>query len=157
DARAAWEAARDRPGFPPWAASLAPTLEAIAARLASDPRRVVSHNDVNPVNVLWDGARTWLVDWDVAALGHPYYDLATFAVFLRMSDEVAFEFAARHDGAPLDEPSRKTFKALQRLMALLCGLTFLRLVDDLGVLAAPTRAEAPSLGDVYAGLRTGKL
>ena len=53
--RAAWEAARDRPGFPPWAASLAPTLETLAATLVRDPRRGVSHNDVNPMNVAGGG------------------------------------------------------------------------------------------------------
>ena len=47
--------ARSRPGFPSWAASLSPTFDAIAAMLSADPRRVLSHNDVNPMNVLWDG------------------------------------------------------------------------------------------------------
>ena len=65
--------ARSRPGFPSWAASLSPTFDAIAAMLSADPRRVLSHNDVNPMNVLWDGERTWPVDREVAALGHPHY------------------------------------------------------------------------------------
>jgi aminoglycoside phosphotransferase (APT) family kinase protein len=155
--RAAWEAARDRPAFPPWAASIAPTLETLAATLARDPRRVVSHNDVNPMNVLWDGARAWLVDWEVAGLGHPYFDLATFALFLRLGDDVALALAARHDGAPLDDRSRGTFRALRQLVGLLCGLTFLGLVDDLGVRPAPTKGDAPSLGDCYDAMRAGQL
>jgi aminoglycoside phosphotransferase (APT) family kinase protein len=156
-ARAAWEAGHDRPGFPPWAASIPPTLEAIAATLAGDPRRVVSHNDLNPGNVLWDGARAWLVDWEVTGLGHPYFDLATLALFLLLGDDVALELVARHDGAPLDERSRASFRALRQLVAILCGLTFLSLVDDLGVRPAPTRADAPSLGDCYAAMRAGEL
>ena len=155
--RAAWEAARGRPGFPPWAAALAPTLEALAATLARDPRRVVSHNDVNPTNVLWDGARAWLVDWEVAGLGHPYFDVATFAVFLRLGDDLALDLAARHDSAPLDDRSRETFRALRQLVGLLCGLTFLGLVDDLGVRPAPTKRDAPSLGDCYDAMRAGQL
>jgi len=156
-ARKAWEANRDRPGFPPWAASLAPTLEAIAATLAGDPRRVVSHNDVNPVNVLWDGKCAWLVDWEVAGLGHPYFDLATLALFLRVEDDVALQLVARHDGAPPDERSRASLRALRQLAGLLCGLTFLSLVDDLSVRPAPTRMDAPSLGDCYAAMRAGEL
>jgi aminoglycoside phosphotransferase (APT) family kinase protein len=156
-ARTAWEAARDRPGFPPWAVSLAPTFEKIAATLAADPRRVVSHNDFNPVNVLWDGSRAWVIDWEVTGLGHPYYDLATLALFLRQEEGVAFELAAVHDGAPLDERSRATFRALRQLVGLLAGLTFLGMVEDLGVRAAPTHADAPALGDVYAALRSGEL
>ena len=156
-ARATWEAGRNRPGFPPWATSLAPTLEAIAATLAWDPRRVVSHNDLNPVNVLWDGTRAWLVDWEVTGLGHPYYDLAVLALFLRLADDVALELVARHDGATLDERSRATFRALRQLAGLLSGLTFLSLVDDLSVRPAPARADAPSLGACYEAMRAGEL
>jgi aminoglycoside phosphotransferase (APT) family kinase protein len=155
--RAAWEAGRGRPGFPPWAAPLPSMLEAIAGTLADDPRRVVSHNDLNPGNVLWDGTRAWLVDWEVTGLGHPYFDLATLALFLLLGDDVAFELAARHDGAPLDERSRASFRALRQLVAVLCGLTFLGLVDDLGVRPAPKLEDAPSLGDCYAAMRAGEL
>jgi len=155
--RAAWEAGRDRPGFPPWAVPLGPALEAIAATLADDPRRVVSHNDVNPGNLLWDGARAWLVDWEVTGLGHPYYDLASLALFLRLEDEAALGLATRHDGAPLDERSRASFRALRQLVGLLCGLTFLSLVDDLSVRPAPTLADAPSLLDCYQAMRAGEL
>jgi aminoglycoside phosphotransferase (APT) family kinase protein len=155
--RAAWAAARDRPGFPRWALALAPTLEQISETLASDPRRVVSHNDVNPGNVLWDGARTWLVDWDVAGLGHPYFDLATLSLFLCLDDPVAFDLAARHDEAPLDEPSQATFRVLRQLAGLLCGLTFLGLVDDLSIVTAPTPREAPSLSRCYEALRRGEF
>ncbi len=153
----AWEAARDRPGYPPWARSLGPTLEAIAATLAGDPRRVVSHNDVNPGNVLWDGTRAWLVDWEVTGLGHPYYDLATVALFLRLPDEVTFDMVARHDGAPPDERARASFRALRQLVGLLCGLTFFSLVDDLTVVPAATRAESPSLSAFYEALRAGTI
>jgi aminoglycoside phosphotransferase (APT) family kinase protein len=156
-AQSAWEAARVRPGFPPWARDLAPTFAAIAEVLAGDPRRVVSHNDVNPGNFLWDGARAWLIDWEVAGLTHPYYDLAALALFLRLEDDAAFQLCARHDGAPLDDRARATFRALRQLVGLLCGLTFLGLVDDLLVRAAPTLADAPALTDVYAAMRTGQL
>jgi aminoglycoside phosphotransferase len=156
-ARATWEAGRERPGFPPWATSLAPTFEALAAALARDPRRVVSHNDVNPVNVLWDGARAWLVDWEVAGLAHPHFDLATLALFSRLADDVALDLVARHDGAAPDERSRATFRGLRQFAGLFCGLTFLGMVDDLRVRPAPTLADAPSLLDCYTAMRAGGL
>jgi thiamine kinase-like enzyme len=154
--RSAWQAARDRPGFPSWALALDPMLAEIAATLARDPRRVVSHNDVNPGNLLWDGARAWLVDWEVSGLGHPYYDLATLALFLNLDEQTAFSLAAHHDGAALNESARGTFRAQRRLVGLLSGLTFLGLVDDLLVRTAETVADAPSLSDCYAAFRTGK-
>jgi len=139
------------------AASLDEALGPIAAALAKDPRRVLSHNDVNPGNVVWDGTRAWLVDWDVAGLGHPYYDLATLALFLRLEDGVALDLCARHDGAPLDDRSRASFRALRKLVGLLCGLTFLGLVEDLTVLPVKTLDGTPSLGDCYAAMRAGQV
>ena len=156
-ARAAWEACRHRPGFPAWASSLAPTLDELASVLERDQRRVVSHNDINPGNFLWDGTRAWLVDWEVAGLGHPYYDLAALALFLRLDDDAIFALAARHDGTLLDQSSRATFHALRRLVGLVSGLTFLGLVEDLGTLIATTPADAPTLGDCYRALREGQL
>jgi thiamine kinase-like enzyme len=155
--RAAWDACRSRPAFPPWADAIGAQLEATAAMLANDSRRVVSHNDVNPHNVIWDGARAWLVDWEASGLLHPYYDLATFALFLRIDDDAALAIAARHDGAALDEPSREIFRALRRLGAVLSGLAFLRLVDDFTVRPSPTRADAPTLASCYEGMRAGQL
>ncbi len=156
-ARTAWQQQRTRAGFPSWAASLATTFDAIATVLADDARRVVSHNDVNPMNVIWDGAKAWLVDWDVAGLGHPHYDLATFAMFLRLDEAVAGELVARHDGVSLDERQRLGFRALRQLVAVLCGLTFLGLSEDLGARPAPALQDAPSLGDCYAAMRAGQL
>jgi aminoglycoside phosphotransferase (APT) family kinase protein len=156
-ARAAWQQQQARPAFPAWAQSLPMTFDAIAAVLAGDSGRVVNHNDVNPMNVMWDGAKAWLVDWDVAGLGHPHYDLATLAMFLRLDDAAAFGLCARHDGAPLDEPARASFRALRQLVALLCGLVFLGLSDDLSARPAPTLQDAPSLGECYAAMRAGEL
>jgi Ser/Thr protein kinase RdoA (MazF antagonist) len=155
--RAAWEAARDRTGFPPWAVSLAPILDAVAAVLDADPRRGVSHNDVNPVNVLWDGARAWLVDWEVAGLGHPHYDIAVLSLFLSLGDDVALDLVELYDGASVNDRSRASFRALRQLAGLLCGLTFLGLVDDLQVRPAPTLADAPTLATCFAAMRTGEL
>lgn len=155
--RKAWEAARHRPGFPAWATSIGTTIDEIAAVLAQDPRRVVSHNDVNPGNFLWDGTRAWLIDWEVAGLGHPYYDLATLALFLRVEDEAAFGLVALHDGAPPDERSKATFRALRQLAGLLSGLTFLGRVEAAEIRPAPEREDAPTLLECYEGLRSGTM
>jgi aminoglycoside phosphotransferase (APT) family kinase protein len=156
-ARAAWQRNRTRAGFPPWAEALGDTFDGIAATLADDPRQAFSHNDANPMNVTWDGAKAWLLDWDVAGIGHPLYDLATVAMFLRLDDGAALELCSRHDGAPIDARGRATFRALRRLVAHLCGLTFLGMADDLGAVAAPTLGDAPSLADCYGAMRAGKL
>jgi hypothetical protein len=74
-----------------------------------------------------------------------------------LDDDVALALCARHDGGPVDDRSRRSFLALRRLVGLLGGLTFLGMVEDLGVRTAPTPADAPSLGDCYKAIRTGQL
>lgn len=61
------------------------------ARLASVYPRdgsdmVSSHNDLNPKNILFDGNRVWLVDWEAAFLNDRYLDLAVVANFVVMND-----------------------------------------------------------------------
>ena len=146
-------AQRARPGFPAWAAALDPIFDAIEVTLARDPRRVLSHNDLNPGNVLWDGARAWLVDWEVAALAHPFYDLAVLAMFLQLDDAAAHGLLAQQEQRPIDDGARAIFAALRRLAALLVGLIFASLVPDLRLLPA----SAPTLSSCYAEMRAGTL
>jgi thiamine kinase-like enzyme len=39
-------------------------------------RPVLCHNDLLPANLIDDGGRLWLVDWEYAGVGHPLFDLA---------------------------------------------------------------------------------
>ena len=41
--------------------------------------QVSSHNDVNPFNVLFDGDRLWLIDWEIAFRNDPFADVACVA------------------------------------------------------------------------------
>jgi len=154
--RALWQEQSAKPGFPAWAAPALVRIDRCARLLDADPRRVPSHNDMNPTNVLWDGTRVWLVDWDSAALTHPYYDLAVAAMFIRLDDAVALDLLARQEGTPISPAQAETFRALRQLAAILCGTMFLRLSGDLS--AAPRHLdETPTLLQFYARLRTGEL
>ena len=155
-AREVWEIQRRRDGFPAWAADLRSAFDELDALLARDTRRVVSHNDVNPGNVLWDGERTWLVDWEVAGLGHPYYDLAAFVTFLGLDAEQANGLLRLQEESPLDEKAFATLAALRQLVALAIGNVFLSLTPDLGTVPR-AREEAPTLAEVRAGMRSGSV
>jgi thiamine kinase-like enzyme len=155
--RMVWQQQRQRSAFPTWASDLGPAFDDVATVLARDTRRVVSHNDVNPGNVLWDGTRTWLVDWEVAGLGHPYYDLAAFATFLGLDAETAHGLLAQQEQTSVDDEARATFAVLRQLVALAIGNVFLSLVPDLTILPAPTRADAPTLLDCRTAMRSGAL
>ena len=56
------------------------------------------HNDMLPANVLDDGGRVWIVDWEYAGMGHPLFDLAGFSVNCGFSAEQDVEFLASYRG-----------------------------------------------------------
>jgi len=132
--------------------------EAIARALATDPPAdrapALCHNDVNPSNLVFDGARLFLLDWDTASVNDPLYDLATVAMFLRMDEPTCLRLISAHDGAPVTVvPPR--FIAYRRLVAAMCGAIFLRMS---GAASGPETAETVlGLADFYAQLRAGAV
>ena len=154
--RTLWKEQSVKPGFPAWTAPAVALIDR-AATLLDDPRRVPSHNDMNPTNLLWDGMRAWLVDWDVSGLNHPYYDLAVFAMFLRLDDALALDLLARQENATITPAQAETFRALRKLGAVFCGTTFFRLAGDLASTVPQRLDETPTLLQFYARLRTGEL
>lgn len=81
-------------------------LETILARAGRPPVVAPIHRDAHARQMLLDGRRIWLVDWDLAAMGDPALDVANFTVYLRThlddGDTAArrvVERYARHDPA----------------------------------------------------------
>jgi aminoglycoside phosphotransferase (APT) family kinase protein len=67
---------------------LARYQEVAAVYPYDDPEMVSSHNDLfKPDNILFDGQRVWLVDWEAAFLNDRYADLAVVANQVVASDE----------------------------------------------------------------------
>jgi aminoglycoside phosphotransferase (APT) family kinase protein len=118
-ARDGWRTESVRAGFPVWAMPLGDEIERCAKVLERDTRRVLSHNDVNPGNILWDGERVWLVDWTASGATHPYYDLAGLATFTMLGDDVALALLAKQEGAELTPSQAEVFRALRQIAAIL--------------------------------------
>jgi thiamine kinase-like enzyme len=55
-------------------------LAAQIETLRSAAPLVPCHNDLLAANFIHDGERVWLVDWEYAGMGDPFFDLANFAV-----------------------------------------------------------------------------
>ncbi len=47
---------------------------------------VLSHNDLNPSNLLWSKKIT-ILDWEYVSLNHSYFDLACVVSYLRLNEE----------------------------------------------------------------------
>lgn len=149
---------RTRVGFPAWAGDLEAALSDIEATLARDGRRVVSHNDLNLGNVIWDGTRAWLIDWGQAGLAHPFYDLAVMTLCLQLDDATAHRlFVLEHDHgrdaktSSLDAREREAFAAGRRLAMLFYGIVNSSLLPDLRLLPASPLSVAACYAERYAG------
>jgi aminoglycoside phosphotransferase (APT) family kinase protein len=125
----------------------------------SDRAPVLSHNDVNPTNLIHDGQRVLLLDWDSAGPNDPFYDLASISVFLRMDEPTCLALLQAHEGAPVSGlPAR--FRYDRRLVSALCGSIFLHLAQRSGhggATAQDSLDSTPDLAAFYQSLRSGAL
>jgi aminoglycoside phosphotransferase (APT) family kinase protein len=156
-ARGTWRVQSQRPGFPPWAAAAFAHIERAEPLLAGDPRRGPSHNDLNPANVLWDGERVWLVDWEQSGLTHPYYDMAALSTFLMTDDGVALQLVTAQEGVPLSAEQAELFLALRRLAMVFYATIFFSLAGKLDETVPSALNDVPSMAGVYASIEGGAL
>jgi aminoglycoside phosphotransferase (APT) family kinase protein len=139
-------------------------VERVLSETAPAPERapVLSHNDVNPTNLVYDGERLVLLDWETAAPNDPYYDLATVSVFYRLPELACRRLLAAYDGTPAVLPAALPagLRYNQRLVAGLCGTMFLHLARHRGHPGAAgqeTLESTPPLFEVYQRARAGAL
>jgi len=57
----------------------------IARESDHQPIRCLCHNDVHHLNMIDNGERLWLLDWEYAAIGDPYFDLASVCCYHEFS------------------------------------------------------------------------
>ena len=86
------------------AADLAPHAQALARVRAAHPwtprALAPAHNDPNPRNLLFDGARLWLVDWELGFQNDPLFDLAIASIDLAATPRLEAALLAGAFGRP---------------------------------------------------------
>jgi aminoglycoside phosphotransferase (APT) family kinase protein len=94
-------------------------LERICQSYNSGLERLVSsHNDAHPGNLLFDGQRLWLIDWESAYRNDPMVDLATLIDSCAFSPELEAILVKSWRGRAPDEAFYRrlaTVRALTRL------------------------------------------
>jgi hypothetical protein len=112
----------------------APETEELFARFAEvteayqrrDPDMVSSHNDLfKPDNILFDGRRVWLVDWEAAFLNDRYTDLAVVANMIVTRDADEASFLEEYFGAPPDLRQLARFFLARQLAHIFYAMVFL--------------------------------
>ena len=118
---------------------------------------VMSHNDVNPSNLVFDGERLMLLDWQTAAPNGEYYDLGAIAMFFRFDDDTSRQLIAAHDNELIDALPA-AFNYSRRAAAVLSGTAALNAARLRGHVGGEAAVESTtSLGELYAQLRNGTL
>lgn len=119
---------------------------------------VASHNDLNPRNVIYDGARFWFVDWEAAFGADRYVDLAGLANFFARDPAEAELLLAAYFPGEVSAVERARFTLMRLVNKLFLGLTFLKVA----ALEQPRAKlelgwdDGPSLADLHRALAEGR-
>jgi hypothetical protein len=91
-----------------------------------DSDMVSSHNDLfKPDNILFDGRRVWLVDWEAAFLNDRYADLAVVANLVVTNDAEERVYLQEYFGEPPDPYQLARFFLMQQVTHMFYALAFL--------------------------------
>lgn len=96
-------------------------VQALEASIAPY-RPVLCHNDLLPANLIDTGEAVWIVDWELAGMGHPLFDVAGLASNAALSAEQSKELLETYGAdAPFAERELKIFQAMSLLREALWG------------------------------------
>lgn len=120
------------------AAELANEAETLLRRLADERMpNCLCHNDAIPANII-EGGRLWLIDWEYAAIGDPFFELAVVAEHSEFDDALAEKLLSAYVGSVTDDHRRRLHR--QRALYLRVWLLWLWLVQkEVGLNVAQER------------------
>lgn len=84
----------------------------------NEPAFVSSHNDPNPRNILFDGQRLWLIDWELSFRNDPYVDLAILADNFAQTPELEAALLGAWRGRAPDDASHARLALMRPLTRL---------------------------------------
>jgi aminoglycoside phosphotransferase (APT) family kinase protein len=101
----------------------------IAATFSTlDPDLAPSHNDLfKPDNILFDGSRLWLVDWEAAFQNDRYADLAVVANMLVVNQAEEQIYLQEYFGVPPVSYQAARFYLMKQLAHMFYAVAFLNL------------------------------
>jgi hypothetical protein len=94
---------------------------------SSDRNKVSSHNDLNINNVLYDGNRVWIVDWEAAFSSDAYADLANVANSFVSNEAQEELYLNEYFRGELDDYKRARFFLMQQVNHVFYAMVLLNL------------------------------
>ena len=119
--------------------------------------RVSSHNDLNPGNVLYDGTRLWLVDWEASFLADRYVDLATVAGWFTHDQTQEDLLLSTYFGTAPTPEQHARFTVMRQVNHVFYGMQMLNsaAAERPGLSRPDQDLSGPSLGALRGRLATG--
>ena len=124
-----------------------------------DTDKVSSHNDLNPNNIVCDGQRIWVLDWDAAFLNDRYVDLAIAANFFVTNEAQETLFLDAYFGDGLNLYSSARFFIMRQTCYLIYAILMFKLTampDITGIMNDPGMQKV-TLREIGAQIGAGKL
>jgi hypothetical protein len=118
---------------------------------------VSCHNDLVPANILFDGKRLWLIDWESAYRNDPLVDVAIVSDNFARTPELEAALLQAWLGRAPDDALLARFKSVRALTRLyFAGVCFS--ASALAPRVAPDRdISAPKLSEFEHAIGTGRL
>jgi aminoglycoside phosphotransferase (APT) family kinase protein len=118
---------------------------------------VSSHNDSHPGNILFDGARLWLIDWETAYRNDPLADIAIMTMYVANTPELQEVLIRSWLGRPSDEVLRARLVLMRMLVRLFYATANAFYVATARPDLRETDLAAPTPAEFRAALDEGRL
>lgn len=118
---------------------------------------VSSHNDPHPGNILFDGERLWLIDWETAYRNDPAVDLAIMTMYRAGTPELQEALIQAWGGRPSDAVLRARVSLMRQLAKLFYGCANGLYLSETRPDLVETDMAAPTPAEFSAAIRDGRL
>jgi aminoglycoside phosphotransferase (APT) family kinase protein len=124
---------------------------------AGSTRLVSSHNDCIPSNILFDGERLWLIDWESAYRNDPLVDVAIVVDSLVPSPELQDVLLRAWLGRAPDEALRARLELIRALTRLYYAGVLLSASAAVSRAPPDTDLSAPTVREFQQAIHEGRL
>ena len=118
---------------------------------------VSAHNDSHAGNILFDGAKLWLIDWETAYRNDPLTDIAIMTLYIANTPEAQETLIRAWLGRPSDEGLRARLVLMRMLVRLFYAAANAFYVSTARPDLRETDMVAPTPGEFRAAIDAGRL
>lgn len=90
------------------------------------------HYDLNPWNILHDGAKFWAIDWEFSRTGNKLFDIATIANFLRLDAQKEEFLLTSYFGGKITPQQKAEYYLIKQFCYLRYALCSFALCENFG-------------------------